>query len=375
MMAFSVRRRPSLRDRLAAIIMEEYKVCGSYDRLAREIGNANHNKRKVDRRKLRRIAEGDSVTMTLDELEAIDAYLIREGRGLAAVFGQPSIIKSLVEEGRVTFLLGSRAYEKRRTIELSGWDFRSMGTLMRSSYRATLAVRTAVEEVLLWSGKDNLNAETYHDLFEGEPWMSLLEDTDGPSLVCIGSPRACHSTELVLAKMLEVTPFQRPDSSTLDRLPFFFVWPQAQCDELPSAFALPETALPNSGQESVSQDSRTPGLYCYKSLHRIDRTDRTDKVTNSTYGVIAAQRRRTGQVWLVVTGLNGPGTLATAGAVDSITTAIPQGEPGKHGRVLWAIVKGDVKSSHALRGDLRHLTNQQLLSEPSVWPMATAGAS
>lgn len=364
MMAISGRERLSLRDRLARLILEEYVHCGdSYERMANRIADANASigKRKVDRRKLKKIANRESVSLSADELDALNTYLLREGRGLAAIFGQTSIIKSLVEKSQMSFLLGSRP--RHDTIELSNWDFHTMDTVMRSSYRATPTIRSGLEEVFLRSAKDNLSATTYAELFSEESWLSLLNDVDGPSLVCIGSPRACHATEVMLAKMLETTPFQRPDSAALKRLPFYFVWSQGQYDELSSAFAARETVLPKNAPRNTNSNAHILALHCNGEFHYAYPT--TEKW--STYGVIAAQRRRTGQVWLVITGLNGPGTLATARVVDSITTAIPQAEAGKHGPVLWAIAEGDIDVIQTRPGDRRELTNQRLLPHPSVW--------
>ena len=115
MTAISALPQPSLRIRLAKVVLEEYRRWGSYDRLAIEIAAVNRpadehklNRHKVDRRKLKKIAQQEKVSLSPDELEALNTYLIGFGKGLAAIFGQPSIVKSLVETGQVTFLLGSR---------------------------------------------------------------------------------------------------------------------------------------------------------------------------------------------------------------------------------------------------------------------------
>ena len=367
---------PSLTDRLAEVVNRARDQCGSFERLSQEIHTANlpinegkidPKKRTIDRRKLKRISDCDNVSISLDELQALDTYLTRQGKGLAAILEKPSIIKSLVEKGRATFLLGSRPREERRTIELSRWDLRTVGEVLRAIYRVTPAVRINVEDVFLRNREDNLNATTYRGLFHDETWLSLLEDGDGPSLICIGSPRACHATELVLASMFSTEPFQRSDASCSTRLPFYFVWSQEQYDEVPSSFALNETALPNHADNRVIADWNTLALQFNNTLHPVYREGRT----SNTYGIICAQRRRTGQVWVVMIGLNGPGTLASARLIDSVTTALPQGEIGRHSSVLWVAVEGRVEETSGKRGDLRELVQQQLFSDPATWTPKT----
>ena len=87
------------------------------------------------------------------------------------------------------------------------------------------------------------------------------------------------------------------------------------------------------------------------------------------YGVIAAQRRPAGNVWLVVSGLTGPATHAAAMKVKEITAEIPwaQGQPSK---VLWVPVKVKIKAGPPtpFGGDIREIVGADFDGEPRIWP-------
>ena len=167
----------------------------------------------------------------------------------------------------------------------------------------------------------------------------------------------------MLASMFGMEPFKRPQEPYEQQLPFRFVWSNKQCEELPSAFALSETVLPKRPRDEPPPPWRTLALKLDDKYHQITR----DKRPWETFGVVVAQRRRTGQVWVVITGVNGPGTLAAARLVHSITNALPDGDIGQHGPVLWAAVRGRVDVAERRRGDPRVLIDQGLLARPRIW--------
>jgi hypothetical protein len=88
------------------------------------------------------------------------------------------------------------------------------------------------------------------------------------------------------------------------------------------------------------------------------------------YGVIAAQRRANGNVWLVVSGLAGPATLAASRLVKRINAELPVADR-QNSPVLWMPVKATIKTgrpSSVVSGDLREIVEAELVGEPNLWP-------
>jgi hypothetical protein len=87
----------------------------------------------------------------------------------------------------------------------------------------------------------------------------------------------------------------------------------------------------------------------------------------SDCAVIAAQRRRTGQVWVVLCGLSGPATYGAARALKSIAAALPRGDMSSHSPVLWAVVEVGLERTQ-VQGDNRRVVSQRVTQGPAAWP-------
>jgi len=74
----SIPHKNLARIRLSQIVQELFEREKSFDLLAEKIAEANgHSKKgKVDRRKLSRLAKGEPVPLSFDELDALNHYLI-----------------------------------------------------------------------------------------------------------------------------------------------------------------------------------------------------------------------------------------------------------------------------------------------------------
>ena len=90
------------------------------------------------------------------------------------------------------------------------------------------------------------------------------------------------------------------------------------------------------------------------------------------YGIIAAQRRAAGNVWLVVSGLAGPATYAVTTMVKEISAELPLSK-GKHSKVLWVPVKVKIKAGKTApwSGDTREVVEAVFDGEPRLWPEDT----
>jgi hypothetical protein len=341
-----------------------------YLQLQREIEAANKGQPglTVDRRKLALMVQ-QPVTFGFDELQALDTYLATQGKSLSAIFRRPTILESIAaaERKEVTFFLGSKPREGFNF--LSHWDARAMADVLRGierSDKGSQAIRFDVLDVPL---ETRATMDQHgEEWFQEEEWCRWFEGPEAPSLVCIGSPRASHVSEIMLARMFQVLSFNPTIArSSARRLPFLFVWPPEPFADVPSSFARCSDEYP--GRPAGSGDAR----WGFGGLHVLGEPQpywsSWDAPAWREYGVIAAQRRRTGQVWLYIGGVSGPSTYAAARALSSVTATLPPG--ADDAPVLWIVVEADVQRdaprNGETEGDLRRVTGQKPFRQPHIW--------
>jgi hypothetical protein len=345
--------------RLARVLAREKESLGSFDKLAQAIKKVAQV--SVDRRKLKRMVEGEDVSIRLKELVALDAYLSRKGEGLAEkpLFDRPGILEALGRSGEVLIFYGAYARERLGRTDIIHWDIESVAEVIRDINRYSSGVHPEIEKVMnLPPGEGPLERL--------ESWKRHLLD-DGPSLVSIGSPIACRASEFMLAEMFGTKPYVVP-SGDRGQLPFNFVWPPRKRTRRSSlaqdADDIKDLA-PEFAEKIRIENSKAEALRIGELLLQAD----TSKPAWNSYGIIAAQRRRTGKIWLVLAGLEGPATLATASAVRLITSDMPTPEqPGQNSRVIWCAVEARVEKDPSLPGDSRVLKDSMLLVKPRYWP-------
>lgn len=358
-----------IQDRLADIIKREKDRLGSYQALADQIRSINHNANasaaagqplRVDRRKLSSIVEKKDVSLNVSELQALDTYLAQTGKqGLKIVFEKPTLIRALTDTKLVHFLIGAKP-QTDKTVSLSRWDVRSMISVIHGIHSISTAVVIDIHDVLLKPSVSRPSTQV-----KNKEVQALLEDRRGPSILCIGSPRACHASELMLAKMFGIAPFKRVSASSARDLPFYFVWSDDQYESLPSSFALRTSdVLPggpsNKGWKSVALKTTDPD--------KVYSVDRSTKLWRN-YGVVVAQRRQSGRLWIVAAGLSGPSTLAVARSLLSISDQLLLENRGQRSPVVWAVVEATVKREPSARhaGENRKLTGEKIVLSPRKW--------
>jgi hypothetical protein len=193
-----------------------------------------------------------------------------------------------------------------------------------------------------------------------------LLDSPHHTLISIGSPLASLSSELMLARMFRAHPFE-PARSLDDRLPFCFIWSPQHSRNLRSRFALPADAIPDErgALRRAVLANQASAFRCRRRVFSVRiKADRW-----RMFGIIAAQRRRPGQVWVVICGQSGPATYAAATKLNEITTSLPW-TAGRDGPVLWAVVEAQIRRiPHARRhGDDREVVRARLHGKPRLWP-------
>jgi hypothetical protein len=346
--------------RLASVIADEAKRLGSFDQLAKEIKEVTGG--VIDRRKLKRLTEGVDVSIRLKELVALDAYFGRLGEGLSEkpLFDRPGILEALGRSGEVLIFYATYPHDQLERTDIIHWDIESVAEVIRDINRYGSAVHLEIEKVM------NLPPGQRKSRAELERWRRHLLD-DGPSLVSIGSPRACHASEYMLAEMFGTVSYVNPAGDNKG-LPFQFAWPPHGRRKR-SSFTIGGRDLrrlaPEFADKIRDKNGKAEVLKIGNEILGVD----TSKPGWNSYGIIAAQRRRTGKIWLVLAGLSGPLTLATANALRLVMGNMPdQEQPGQHSPVLWCIVEARIERNPALPGDGREIIDHRLLGKPRFWP-------
>jgi hypothetical protein len=321
--------------------------------LVKEIAAANSSVDSVplNRAKLTRIVNGLPVTFSYDELNALDVYLRTLGTPISTLFDRTDIVKDLAAQGNVYFLLGSKPLAERTNF-ISQWDLRSMADLLRLVDRARSGVQHDVVDILLRNSAQVRGTPLSE--MSLEPWYDLLGQKDGPSLVAIGSPRANHASEVMLAMMFGREPF-RPyrASERRAKLPFHFSWTNQSFTDLPSFIGVTEALTKTGAHASLYIGDRPYAVH--------DESPRTE------YGVIVAQSRPNGRVWLVVAGLSGPATQAATGMLSKFSIDPPLYREGKRPSVAWAAVEAQVQIGSDAPGEDRSMKTFSYLVEPTIW--------
>jgi hypothetical protein len=329
--------------------------------------NAKSPKRKVDRRKLTRLIDGDGeVAFSLSELRALDAYLEQYGEGLAYVpiFEKPDLMQTLADSGQVTFLLGSKSESERAggPRYFSHWDVLGMAEIQRGINASEGGVRFDIQDVMIDGRLPGLVESS-----DQSGWEGLMDD-HGPSLVCLGSSRTSSATEIMLRRM-----FQCPDSvNALPEdgrdLPFHFAWGSTLPYVFPSHFHL-------SSKELGKRDRRAAELIDFGDASALVTENHVfvDTVNQmqegNTYGVCVAQRRKGGQVWLVVAGITGTATYAAAKVARTLATRLHEQRRGEDSDIYWAVVQAGVTKDPDLPfPNVRSIAKEELASETHNWP-------
>ena len=137
-------------------------------------------------------------------------------------------------------------------------------------------------------------------------WFDQLRQTDR-ALVAVGSPRACPVTEIFLAEMLGVKPFQTPPTGVGAELPFYLVWPP-NLKQMESCVCLPLAQITDKTVRDKVRSNKFAAIYCNRKWYAMPMRG----TAWDMYGLLVAYRRVTGQPLVALCGISGPATFATA---------------------------------------------------------------
>lgn len=355
--------KPALR--LSKLIADETSGAITLNRLADLINDANKHAGtgcSLNRKTLAKIRdEPQKVGLTWNILVALNTYFRKRGLGLQQlpILETRGVMEVLLDSAGVVFMLGAKPRPEERRTDISRWDTRSLAELLTLASRLDVHHEFDIEDVL-WCSPVNPAA------IKTERWHRIL-DEDQASVISIGSPLAALSSEVMLARMFGVAPFTPPQVKTSKQVPFFFVWLPRLARNFRSAFGLTWRELESDAKAFALRvkNNQSSAFVLDGVTHGVS----AEGKSWTMYGVIAAQRRAAGNVWLVVSGLAGPATNAATKMVKEITAELPWGN-GKPSSVLWIPVKVKIKVGEAgsVNGDCREIVQTEFDGEPRFWP-------
>jgi len=375
---------------LSRLIGRALKEAGNASRLAKMIADANGGKSSVGWKLLEKLArDPEHVRLSYPQLEAIDHYLATRPEGgldRNPLFQKPGILDCLVETPRVAFLLGSTPRQSEQRNDLSRWDSRAMAGLLHEICLRSSALHTGrhgvefeIEDVLL-------DFPVRPDKLMDQSWHRWLNDKNC-SIISVGSSRACHASEVILAQMFGLRPFVKQSAAEI-RSPFTFIWPDTEPGEsgrspapsrlkgnprdFQSRFALGADDLPGD-QKKLAQLIRAGKACAFHYRDTFYPVVPNQAKPFKMYAVIAAQRRRDSQTHVVIAGLSGPATFAAAELVRDFKTALPH-VPGGESSVVYRPVEVVIsaKGKRGQPGDIRTIEKYEFMDEPQIWQAPVA---
>lgn len=316
----------------------------------------------INRQKLTNLAKGDrAVKLSFQELEALHCYLVGFGRGLdqQPLFRLPTIVQALSTSRSATFLLGSHMSDDGSY--LSHFDVLAMIEIQRVVNRLGVSVPFDIFDV---HGTERKQGE------EARPWDRVFHRY-GPSAICIASPRANQATEHALRMILGVEKGRTP----WGKLPFYFVWSGLGTNRQRSRFARPVAEIEDEHADLAAHVEQKKGWGLIaggaKFMSDLSTTRKTGTRRLLSHGVIAAQRQREGQIWVVVAGLSGPGTYLAARCLEDMRGFLPPKDDPLAQAVLWGVVKGHVTTDPMIeKGQLPLVEEPRFVVGPSLWDPA-----
>ncbi len=341
-----------------------YRACGnSYPALAIEIkeaaqaAGAGPKEGNIDRRKLKRICEKKKeedgsegwfdVSITVMELVWIDAYLKKFNKGLAEhpIFSRAeNLLDAITSTSKhVCFFLGAIYNHTHRSDVVSRYDLKGLEDLMRWPLNE---LQIELQDVLL---EMEMLDSHWKDLCSGKEAM-----------ISFGSSVVNSCSEYILADMVGVPAFT--NNTNID-LPFHFVFPPRDNSNKNWASTFIFNKPMNNEMESMISEQRT--IVVLDEVY-------VNKEKEREYGILIAQRQKSGHVRIVLFGTHGPSTLSLSRALAQrkILCSLPDVDnDAKHQPILIVIVCASVEFEEKPDWnvkDVRKLLNFRISRPPKL---------
>jgi hypothetical protein len=324
------------------------RLGGSLSALERAINEAARRPHAIDRRKLKSLLAGKNVTLRISELEALDDFLNNYHQGLAFVplFERPALLETLVAMKQVHFLVGARSIKKN--LSVSHFDTEAYGHIAR------FLTSPRLEVVLMHTqrrrGVRNIQIESWEWALQSEK-----------AVVAIASPLSNRGTNRMLELMFGLPSYVSPSPFEGRRRPeLAFVMPEPHLSRAASSFVESPAHMP--GKRAHEIHDRCWALRVGEELF-VSQEEQGDQRWSTTYGVIVAQRRASGQIWVVVAGLHGAGTHAAACALPAAEISLASGRQGADGPVHVRVVEAHVTTTRSHGTIIGRVEDQQILTK------------
>lgn len=324
-----------------------------------------------DFRKLESIINGETAP-NLEHWKAIEAFLRTKGHlGLESirVFEPESLLRSVVECGRVTFYLPSIVQEivgakGARREYISNWDLRAFYSITDDVNEIWPQVRIEVKAVPpLPEDKHPKDVEWNHYVMERDV-----------TYCSIGSPLVNPLSGYLLGKIFNVKEPFLPRPHHGPPIPFCFSWYPRDGDSgrrsYESAFAEGPDDLTNERDVSseLVEEIRNKNAQAFRFRNELF-VARVKQEEHEQFGIVAAQKREGGETYLVVCGLSGPSTLACAEMVPQIKRSIPDLENGNVSRIIFEAIRCKVHEvADKAYGDLREPYKAEFIVPTDEFP-------
>ncbi len=350
--------------RLTRMLRDATSGSMTIHKLAQEIERANRAADtgcRVNWHTLRNLRDfPEQVGLTWNMLVALHTYFKKHGGSLQhfPILETRGVLEMFTDSHQLVFMLGAKRRPEEKRTDISLWDSQSYADLRAQVSMQGFERKTEIQHVL-WRSPVNPAA------LGEEPWHKIL-DEDRASVISIGSPLAALSSEIMLARMFGVKPFERSTVTAGQRVPFSFVWLEKLAHDFKSAFGLTSRELASIKPDLAGRVERSlsTAFFLEGEAHEV----KVDAHDWTSYGVIAAQRRAAGNIWLVISGLAGPATSAAASLVKDITAELEWPAQGVS-KVLWVPVKVQIHAGkpNPTDGDIRRVEGASFEGDFRSW--------
>lgn len=292
-----------------------------------------HRNPRLSRRQLEKLSQGN-LALRLDQLDALDHYFQKVlNVRVTDPHSSPTAIDLIASHGEVCFVLGSQPDldELNPRIDFSRWDVRAFARLLRLLQTTRPGLQVWFEDVIFRGDKAAEHFKDENAVSARETWFHEVTNDSGPSVICLGSPKANHCAEVLLSKMFGCDPFVNPRENT--GLEFAFVWPgkDKRAGELSSCFILDSQRdrnrllkLPSVSDpvlRKIAGEARdASALVVGDKFYPVNRSPGGEW---KSYGIIAVSKWASRTI-VCVCGLTGTATLGGASLLADLSLDLPE---------------------------------------------------
>lgn len=354
-----------------SLLRSKYKEFGDSwpkveESITRKIGE-----KVFDRRKLKRLCESDDVKISKKELIALDNYFSpTHSLTRIPIFEKPQSIleQYLYDQSTIHILIQTRYFEEIQTETISAWDMKSLQKFLQSPFltHAKMTIEDVPHHRMLpaeplKSEKEKLRYKRkWIEQINTDPWNKKLH-TDH-SLISLGSPFVSHSSEQLIAIILGLRAWYKPEQyDPHNLLPFYLIWPENHASEHQGdcCTLMDMDTFRNFHPDQVEEMDLHHRAFLIKNKVYISRRDK------DSYGLLIAKRTADNRVFMVILGAHGISTLGISQALNDnkIQVTIPK----KKDSMTTAVIKCTQRIHKNKLQNQRKLENVSLIDDVLLW--------